>query len=90
MADKPKRITDIGAPHYSKFLPPVIEKNYGINQHPEFFCFGLLESFDVCEIAALTVPREITFVDADDRAKQELAPLKAWYAARGHEFDPVE
>ena len=29
MADKPKRITDIGAPHFSKFLPPVIKKNYG-------------------------------------------------------------
>jgi sulfite reductase beta subunit len=29
MADKPKRITDIGAPHFSKFLPPVIAKNYG-------------------------------------------------------------
>ena len=27
MADE--RITDIGPPHYSKFLPPVIEKNYG-------------------------------------------------------------
>jgi len=25
----PKRITDIGPPHYSKFLHPVIAKNYG-------------------------------------------------------------
>ena len=24
-----ERLTDIGPPHYSKFLPPVIEKNYG-------------------------------------------------------------
>lgn len=30
MADaQPKRITDIGPPHYSKFLPPVIKENYG-------------------------------------------------------------
>ena len=29
MADKPKRITDLGAPDYHKFLPPVIAKNYG-------------------------------------------------------------
>jgi len=24
-----ERITDIGPPHYEKFLPPVIKKNYG-------------------------------------------------------------
>ncbi len=24
-----ERITDIGPPHYSKFLPPVIKDNYG-------------------------------------------------------------
>jgi len=29
MADKPKRITDLGSPDYKKFLPPVIAKNYG-------------------------------------------------------------
>ncbi|MFN3270017.1 MAG: sulfite reductase, dissimilatory-type beta subunit, partial [Candidatus Kapaibacteriota bacterium] len=25
----PKRITDIGPPHYEKFLPPIIKENYG-------------------------------------------------------------
>ncbi len=29
MAEKPKRITDIGPPHYEKYLPPVVKKNYG-------------------------------------------------------------
>jgi len=29
MAEKPKRITDIGPPNYEKFLPPVIKQNYG-------------------------------------------------------------
>ncbi len=29
MAEKPKRITDIGPPHYEKFLPPIIKDNYG-------------------------------------------------------------
>lgn len=29
MADVQKRITDIGPPHYSKFLPPIIKENYG-------------------------------------------------------------
>jgi len=28
-SDTAKRITDIGPPHYEKFLPPVIKKNYG-------------------------------------------------------------
>jgi sulfite reductase beta subunit len=30
MADEPvKRLTDIGPPHFSKFLPPIIKENYG-------------------------------------------------------------
>ena len=29
MAEKPKRITDIGPPNYEQFLPPVIKENYG-------------------------------------------------------------
>ncbi len=30
MATKPvKRITDIGPPHYQRFLPPIIQRNYG-------------------------------------------------------------
>lgn len=27
--DKPKRVTDIGPPHYEQFLPPIIKENYG-------------------------------------------------------------
>lgn len=68
-------------------LKQVIEKNYGINQSPEFFCFGLLEAFDIREIAALTAPRAITFVDADQRVRQELAPLKAWNQSLGNHLD---
>lgn len=29
MTEAAKRITDIGPPHYEKFLPPIIKKNYG-------------------------------------------------------------
>jgi dissimilatory sulfite reductase beta subunit len=29
MADVPKRKTDLGPPHYDKFLPPIIKENYG-------------------------------------------------------------
>ncbi len=35
MAEKPKRITDIGPPHYEKFLPPIIKENYGKWQYHE-------------------------------------------------------
>src|SRR5512138_948688 len=29
MAEPTKRKTDIGPPHYEKFLPPIIKENYG-------------------------------------------------------------
>ena len=29
MAEPTKRKTDIGPPHYEKFLPPIIRENYG-------------------------------------------------------------
>lgn len=71
-------------------LKQVIERNNGINEKPELFCFGLLESFDIRELAALTAPRQLRFVDADDRAKKELATLKDWYGKLGEEFDPLK
>ena len=43
MADKPKRITDIGAPHFSKFLPPVIAKNYGKWKYHEVIDKGTMK-----------------------------------------------
>ena len=43
MADKPKRITDIGAPHFSKFLHPVIAKNYGKWKYHEIINKGAMK-----------------------------------------------
>ena len=43
MADKPKRITDIGAPHYSKFLPPAIQKNYGKWKYHDMINKGVMK-----------------------------------------------
>jgi sulfite reductase beta subunit len=37
-----KRITDIGPPHYEKFLPPVIKKNYGKWDHHEILRPGVM------------------------------------------------
>ena len=41
-AEKAKRITDIGPPHYEQFLPPIIKKNYGKWKYHEFPKPGVL------------------------------------------------
>lgn len=40
-------------------LREVIERNIGVNQQPELFCFGLLEQFDVPQLRALVAPRPV-------------------------------
>jgi len=70
-------------------LKEVIEQNRTVQEVPELFCFGLLEAFDVKQLAALVAPRPVTFVRAGGRAKEELAGLKDWYRALGARHDPV-
>jgi hypothetical protein len=70
-------------------LKEVIEKNWAVTTAPELFCFGLLERFDIKQLAALIAPRPVRFVGADERAKQELAGLDAWYQTLGAEFQPL-
>jgi hypothetical protein len=70
-------------------LKQVVERSYGVNEKPEFFCFGLLDAFDIRELAALVVPREVSFIGVDDRAKAELACLKSWYGDLGRDYDPL-
>ncbi len=70
-------------------LKEVIEQNWTVNQKPELFCFGLLESFDIQQIAALVAPRPVRFVDSTDRVKEELARLAAWYRLWQVECDPL-
>jgi dienelactone hydrolase len=69
-------------------LKEVIEQNWAVNEKPELFCFGLLESFDLAGIAALAAPRPVVFAAPSDRVKKETAPLAAWYRRLGSEFDP--
>lgn len=40
-------------------LKQVIEQNHAVPDMPELFCFGLLESFDIPQIAALVAPRSV-------------------------------
>ena len=42
-------------------LKEVIEKNWSVDKQPEMFCFGLLEAFDIKQIAALVSPRPVSF-----------------------------
>jgi hypothetical protein len=46
-------------------LKEVIEQNRGVNEMPEMFCFGLLEKFDIPQLAALVAPRPVRFVPAE-------------------------
>jgi hypothetical protein len=71
-------------------LKQVVEQNYAVNEKPEFFCFGLLEAFDNRELAAIVAPREVRFIDPNERLKVELAPLKSWYSDLGKEYDPLQ
>jgi len=40
--EKQKRVTDIGPPHYEKFLPPVIKENYGKWKYHEILKPGVM------------------------------------------------
>jgi hypothetical protein len=44
-----------------KSLKEVIEQNRGVNEAPDLFCFGLLEKFDIPDLAALAAPRAVEF-----------------------------
>ena len=70
-------------------LKQVIEKNQLVNQTPEVFCFGLLERFDILQLAALVAPRPLTFHQPDDRVKEELKSLAGWYKTLGVDHEPL-
>lgn len=48
-------------------LKQVLKKNFGVNQYPELFCFGLLEEFDIAELKALVGPREVRVVNLGEK-----------------------
>lgn len=68
----------------------IMEENRVVAKTPELFCFGLLEHFDVADIAALVAPRPVVVKKPSDRAKKEFAKLAKWYKALGKDFDPLK
>jgi hypothetical protein len=70
-------------------LKEVIEQNWGVSEKPELFCFGLLQSFDIKQLAALVAPRPVGVIEPSERAKTELVDLAAWYRLWQISFDPL-
>jgi hypothetical protein len=70
-------------------LKESIESNWHYEKAPELFCFGLLERFDVKQLAALVAPRPVKFPAPSLRLKRELSGLHDWYALLGGKFDPL-
>jgi hypothetical protein len=68
-------------------LKEVIEENRSVQRTPELFCFGLLERFDVADLAALVAPRPVVVRKPSDRARKEFARLADWYRALGANFE---
>jgi hypothetical protein len=71
-------------------LKEPIEQKMVYQTAPELFCFGLLEAFDIKQLAALAAPRPVRFVAPSDRARAEMAGLAAWYKTLGKDFDPLK
>ena len=56
-----KAIKSLEAHGSLKSLKEIINNNWGANLYPEFFCFGLLEHFDIPLLVKLAEPRKIIF-----------------------------
>ena len=71
-------------------LKELIEENKTFDQSPELFCFGLLEHFDVKDLAALVAPRPVVVREPGDRGRKEFAGLASWYRRLGSDHDPLK
>jgi dienelactone hydrolase len=70
-------------------LKEVIESNRTVDLEPETFCFGLLETADMRQLAALAAPRPVRFRSPSQRVKDEMKDLARWYRLLGSEHDPL-
>jgi hypothetical protein len=71
-------------------LKQVIEQKESYLDAPDLFTFGLLEQFDVRQIAALAVPSKVTFSMASERVKKEIGGMETWWKLFGIEHNPVK
>ena len=80
---EPKAISALELHDALGSLKEVLEQNWRASQKPELLCFGLLEAFDIRQMAALVAPGSLKFVHASQRIKDELGSLTPWFEARG-------
>lgn len=59
-------------------LKEVIERNMRVEEGVELFCFGLLEEFDIAQLAALAAPRPIVFESLTPGQRDLLRPLDSF------------
>lgn len=55
----PKHITGVELHNPLGSFKEILESNRPVSSTPELFCFGLLEKFDIADIAALVAPRPV-------------------------------
>lgn len=60
---EPKAVAGVRVEGALRSLKELIERNRSVEEMPELFCFGLLEWFDVSDIAALSAPRPVEGLD---------------------------
>jgi dienelactone hydrolase len=87
-AADPHSIAGLELHHSLGSLKEPIEERTTYGKAPEYFCFGLLEWFDIKHIVALAAPRPVRFVDSSDRVKSEMASIQDWYPTLGGTFEP--
>ena len=56
-------------------LKQLIERGTDVSEIPELFCFGLLQDFDVAQIAALCAPRSVQMTELDEEAARAFAEI---------------
>jgi hypothetical protein len=89
-ATEPAAITAVEVSGALASLRQLIEEDKTVQELPELFAFGLLAEFDMRDLVALCAPRPVTFRHGDQRARQEMAPLSAWYRLFGIEHQVAD
>ncbi len=67
----------------------IIRRDMSVEQAPELFSFGLLESCDVVQLIGLIAPRKVTFLHPTEQVRSDLQTAAAWYALWHVEHDPL-
>ena len=67
----------------------VIEQNWAVDEKPELFCFGLLESFDIRQLDGAGGAAAGELRRTEPRVQTELAGLADWYRLWQSSHDPL-